>query len=545
MVGSFFAVLNITKNNTELRSKAAGSTIPISGTFYMGDTNATPAQLRLAIQEMADTGIDTIIILASGYLGKTNGVYNEITYFNDPNNTIKNVMRFAYESGMDIYIGLAAYTSNWPPKIDDVIPANGTPTNLNTDQGRLIDYSIRLVDAINTAATTQGIPLNNIKGYYFGELGPANLLAPADLAYWKYLSQLVKAKAPNKKILISPYVLQENTYAYIKSAYDYVYRETLIDIIAPQDSMGSGKVKTYEKSVELFRALRDSTAAFPGREAWANIETFQPENSDFAPSNITRVSSQITSAKPYVSKMITWIYQHTMLSNPAFDNIYSWTGQYTPAHAVMRQKLRNDYMEFYANGNRITAVWIYNGNLVVTNNSGITIGAAGQLIPLNITYLGSDNQVKRLSVSKPIVQEGANQVFYIGLSTLPNFDQSKPFTAAIAPISPPTVTSTPSPTSIAIPTSTPLPTATPLTSTPTPLRTPTSSPSITPTISHSANDADIDDNGKVNIIDYTLFMSGWWLKNLNTTDLNDDGKISVIDYTIFMNGWYDHDRKNK
>jgi hypothetical protein len=293
----------------------------------MGDTNATPAQLKLMIQEMADTGINTIIILASGYLGKSNGVYTEITYFNDPSNTTDDVMKAAYESGMDIYIGLSAYTANWPPQTNDVIPANGTPTNLNTDQGRLIDYSVRLVDAINTSAAAQGIPLDKIKGYYFGEMGPANLLAPADLAYWKYLSQRIKAIDSSKKILISPYVLQENTYTYIKSVYDYVYQETLIDIIAPQDSMGSGKITTYDKSAELFRALKDSTAAFPGREAWANIEIFYSENGldngMYVPSTITRVSQQITAAAPHVTKMITWIYQHNMLSVPAFDNMYS------------------------------------------------------------------------------------------------------------------------------------------------------------------------------------------------------------------------------
>ena len=73
--------------------------------------------------------------------------------------------------------------------------------------------------------------------------------------------------------------------------------------------------------------------------------------------------------------------------------------------------------------------------------------------------------------------------------------------------------------------------------------TPTSSPGVTPTGTPSANDADIDNNGSVNIVDYTLFMSGWWLNNYDTTDLNDDGKISVIDYTIFMNGWNDNVRE--
>lgn len=55
--------------------------------------------------------------------------------------------------------------------------------------------------------------------------------------------------------------------------------------------------------------------------------------------------------------------------------------------------------------------------------------------------------------------------------------------------------------------------------------------------------ADLDSNGKVTIIDYVLFISGWWLKTFITTDLNHDGKISVIDYTIFMNEWHNSLRR--
>ncbi len=51
------------------------------------------------------------------------------------------------------------------------------------------------------------------------------------------------------------------------------------------------------------------------------------------------------------------------------------------------------------------------------------------------------------------------------------------------------------------------------------------------------NSADLDNNGRVNITDYILFMKAWWLKDTTRGDLNHDGKISVIDYTLFMNEW--------
>lgn len=55
---------------------------------------------------------------------------------------------------------------------------------------------------------------------------------------------------------------------------------------------------------------------------------------------------------------------------------------------------------------------------------------------------------------------------------------------------------------------------------------------------------DLDGNGSVNIIDFTLYMSYWFLNNIEKADLNDDGKKSVIDYTIFMNSWYEYLKAN-
>lgn len=81
-----------------------------------------------------------------------------------------------------------------------------------------------------------------------------------------------------------------------------------------------------------------------------------------------------------------------------------------------------------------------------------------------------------------------------------------------------------------------VPTATPVpgtTLTPTPSPTPAPDPA-------TDNPADISGEGIVNFYDYALYISAWFLNNLDVADLNNDGKKSVVDFTIFMNGWYDY-----
>jgi hypothetical protein len=65
----------------------------------------------------------------------------------------------------------------------------------------------------------------------------------------------------------------------------------------------------------------------------------------------------------------------------------------------------------------------------------------------------------------------------------------------------------------------------------------------TPTPGTVLNVADINGNGIVNIVDYTLYMQGWFgttNADLEIADLNNDQRKSAIDYTIFMNGWHEY-----
>lgn len=65
----------------------------------------------------------------------------------------------------------------------------------------------------------------------------------------------------------------------------------------------------------------------------------------------------------------------------------------------------------------------------------------------------------------------------------------------------------------------------------------TSTTTPSPTSAPTYSEADMNTDGKITIVDYTLFMNYWFAKDIARSDLNKDGKISAIDYTIFMNAW--------
>jgi len=62
-------------------------------------------------------------------------------------------------------------------------------------------------------------------------------------------------------------------------------------------------------------------------------------------------------------------------------------------------------------------------------------------------------------------------------------------------------------------------------------------PTISPTSIPTTLSADMNNDGKITIVDYTLFMNSWFSQDVSRADFNQDGKLSVVDYTIFMNEW--------
>lgn len=344
----------LTKKNTETRSRASvGDLKPITGTFIMSDTNiSSEAELKSSFDEMQAFGIDTVIFLASGLLQTpctpATPAFTEHYYFvANPYQWYLSSLRLAKSHNMKIYFGLVnsdVYycTPFWV----------GTPTDTNTYMGRILDYSSRLVDQIKQTVQQQGWSWEDpeFAGFYLFEGGTANYTNSngSDIQFYKQLSLRVKQKAPTKKILISPWMTEDITYDQAKLQFTNLLQHTSVDIIAPQDSMGTHKVTSFARDADHFRALHDAVSAFPGKEAWANIETQDDTgNGPYSPASFLRVQGQIAAAKPYVTKMITWIYQHTFIVDPLFNSPVSWTNQYKPEFAQKRKLLHDEYISTY------------------------------------------------------------------------------------------------------------------------------------------------------------------------------------------------------
>lgn len=101
--------------------------------------------------------------------------------------------------------------------------------------------------------------------------------------YFDFLQQLsakIRSDTLNnsKKIMISPYFMEEDDYETVRANIKYAVENSDIDNFAPMDSVGTVKVKSFTKSRENFRALNQgiydgNSSSNKHAEAWANIET--------------------------------------------------------------------------------------------------------------------------------------------------------------------------------------------------------------------------------------------------------------------------------
>lgn len=328
-------------NKDKLLNKSkAKANYPITGTFIMTDMNFSDPRsgYKKLLTDMQSVGIDTMVELASGLLvPNQNGTYEEQVWAGSKD--LDAINSAAYELGMKVFIGAAA-------------PSWNTDVHFTTEeQSKLLDLSLRSIEAMKQHYDqTLGSSFweNNVIGFY-GDIefdirgGPKNYLAN--------LSRELKAKYPGKKVLFSPYKRETITYERAYKAFDELFA-TGIDILAPQDGIGALLVTTMESNTQQFKALADVIKnKYPDRQGWANVETFKMSNiknsSTAKPTDIGTLVGQINSSKPYVSKQITWIFQHNLATIPELDSMNSWTNQYTPENAEKRKKLRQDYEAVY------------------------------------------------------------------------------------------------------------------------------------------------------------------------------------------------------
>lgn len=478
--------------------------LPLTGTFVVPDISySSESEYAQFFQELANSGMTTIILTLTGSLSKNcaTGAYTEYVDMHLFGNFFPIAVKLAKQYGMRIYFSLAGY----PVSTTCFTYYQGSTTDESTDKGRLIGMSKRSITALKILVTELGINWSDpaIAGFYLAPEGDTRWYADqtsGPFLFVKDLASIVKTMEPTKKIMLSPYQKDAADYTISKLGFTNLFSATKVDIIAPQDSMGTEVTTSFQKSAEHFRALRDAHASFPQKQAWANIEIFQKNPTGEAydiPADITRIKNQIAAVSPYISTMITWLYPHTMLMNNLSDTVASkniYAPMYTPVGAVLRTTLRRNYFMAYG-----VTTW----SIQSVTASDQSISVTGIFGPANTTqrllflYMTTDGKTKRISWQTKAT--GQSQQSQIPLSKAPSIDRSKPYTAYVVDSNFPTYNAT----------------------------------------NISTSPADFDGNGTVNIIDFVLYMNYWWVNNLSKADFNTDGKINAIDYTIFMNYWHD------
>jgi len=225
-----------------------------------------------------------------------------------------------------------------------------------------------------------------------------------------------------------------------------------------------------------------------------------------------------------------------------------------------------------ANASTNLAFTVSDIQIVETSEVNLAIQATDSVVTLNPTIEVSPTNSPTQTPSVTTAEESPTPSVIVTLTPTPTPEPPTPTLAIgvsptpsptgslVATSTPtPTVTSTPTPIPTATPTPTPLPTPT-FTPTPKPTATPTTAPqastgqssgqpssgsssspssssgSSSPQASSGGKRGDLNGDGKVNIFDLSVLLSGF-NKTLARGDLNGDGRVTILDLSIILSGW--------
>lgn len=345
--------------------------VPITSTFVDADLGSDPAAYESMVKEMKDTGIDTIIVtLGDVHKDCSTRTYTDNSYLKIPSRNEDLLIKAALEANLKIFFGTGS-----PFYFPCMSVSDFTNPDYLKDRQTLISHAVRVVADLKSFLEQIGVSWSDprISGLYITE--EVEMYTLSDTPFIKaegddpqpirnfvmpYFTELsAKLKVHGKPILISPWQSDRTNYDVSLQAFKNLIKMTDVTIIAPQDSLGTQKTTTAAISKEHFRALYDAKkTSDKAVEIWANIETFAHSLPDYVPAipgkpvtilpaPYSRIKQQIEAARPYVTKMTSWIYQYTMLSIPEAVNAYQTTGwntMYTPDLAARRTALRNQYL---------------------------------------------------------------------------------------------------------------------------------------------------------------------------------------------------------
>lgn len=400
---------------------------PIKSTFLQVDfTYNTSEEWQEYFDDLKSVGINTVIFSAGGIECGQNDQLIYHSLFDRPDNT-------SWESNPLLMVLRAAHRNNFQVFLS--LPWAGSCLHIDqyNDQTTIIEYAKKLIGDIQTYYGNQGWNWNSdqMRGFYITQELDVRKFDGVDVwegyrNFYDRISNDMKTAYPTKKILLSPYFFETDTYQVIYNNILYAVKNWDIDYYAPQDSVGTSKVRTYQADRTYFEALKNAITdgnQQTGKtvEAWANVESFACPATDcggypvWPAADFKRLSWQIRAVDDLVTNMITWIHQWSMTTIPMLNNYGE--NYYKPEFVAGRTKLKADYQSTPI----IEYPFAYGANYYI---KGYNFGSVGDKVVVYIRNAGTVHRVETNVTSFTDPGE-TYSILAFPLTRLPNFDENQ------------------------------------------------------------------------------------------------------------------------
>jgi hypothetical protein len=284
---------------------------PVFGSSFIQDwysRNWTQERWAQEFSMLQKIGINEIILQD---LVNTKTLY--ATYFtNLPGYThndvdmLANVLTVADQVGMNVRVGLG-FNADWWSKN----AADNTWLNSEASKNKSIFNEILENYGNHPSLTGWYIP------YEFSQLTATSSTTKSNLnSFLKQIGGEISLK-DSRSIMISPFY--NSTYLFFSwlsgwsSTLYSVLKDTKIDIVAMQDSVGAG-YNTLTQVSNVFSYTKKATDAL-GIKLYANAETFTLTSGNYSSAPQSRISSQLSKEKAYVQGFVAFSISHYQNNN--------------------------------------------------------------------------------------------------------------------------------------------------------------------------------------------------------------------------------------
>ena len=280
---------------------------PITGTFIdeitydIPPANWSEKQWKKEFKHMQDVGIDTVILIRGGFMGKMIFPSKQLPHLNDDYDFADLVFKECEKRNIKVFLGLYITNLTW----------NDGDAETEIKSNRIfIDEAVERYNKYHS-----------FYGWYIPHEVGNNIL---NIQYLQNtLARMCKEKTPEKKVMFSPFFYCEWADKEHPLSPEDTYKEWMeilkgsdgnIDYCAFQD--GSCPI---EQRVEYFNVAKRAMDAY-NIELWANIELFEHWKYGLFPINFEQLKYKIKLEQPLVKKLICFEFSHYLSPQSMYNS---------------------------------------------------------------------------------------------------------------------------------------------------------------------------------------------------------------------------------